>query len=72
MSEQLPQVIALGQQLDDAAHQTQLGARATPGAHAAQQRCTVAALQQRTAHPRQHQQRESHQQEHPRPRLDAR
>ncbi len=71
MIEQLPHGCVLRQQHDDAADQTQLGACPPTRAYAAQQPGAVGALKQRASHHRHHQQRESHEQEQPRPRLEA-
>jgi hypothetical protein len=71
MIEQLPQVFILRQQLYDAAHQTQLGARLSPRPDSAQQLFTISTLHQHASQQRHDQQGHCHQHEHPRPCLDA-
>lgn len=71
MIEQLPHALVLRQQLDDAAHQTQLGADVAARPYAAQQPLVVSAFKQCAPHPRHHRERNGHQREHPRPCFDA-
>lgn len=72
MVEQLPQIFAPIQQLDDAAYQAQLRAGVAARPHLPQQARAAVALKQRAPHQRQRAERDGHEQEHPRPRLDAR
>src|SRR5215213_223692 len=71
MIEQLPPAFILSQQLNDAAHQTQLGARISARPYSTQKLLTLSTLQQRASHLRQDQQRHRHQHEHPCPCLET-
>src|SRR5437588_771962 len=71
MIEQLPQVFTLSQQLNDATHHAQLRTNTSARPDSAQQLLAILALNQRTTDLRQHCERHSHQQEHPRPCLNA-
>jgi hypothetical protein len=71
MIEQLPQVFTLRQPLNDAAHQAQLRTSTAARPDSAQQLLTILALNQRATDLRQDRERHGHQQEHPRPCLNA-